>query len=246
MFKFLEGWSWLRPPTRIVFKQTNVPRLIIIPGLIFDATTVNDTALLEQRIQSRVKYLSSCEYSPPTARHKLVYFAFTYDNDWVSMAIKTLPSNFVQFAPWLTSLELPNMGLIELPHAIGEFVHLTEFDVSCNELSALPPSMIQLRSLHTLDLRCNPLPNSILLNHERNVFVPSHSLAVTQALLELIGQEFSYRGVRDAIYTTLLCCGRLYGLPKDIVRWCIAPLLWQSRGDPAWTEANRLGYLRWL
>jgi GTPase SAR1 family protein len=57
----------------------------------------------------------------------------------------------------VTTLDLSEKGLTELPPEIGQLSNLTELDLSYNQLTALPPTIAQLTNLLVLNLSGNQL-----------------------------------------------------------------------------------------
>jgi len=70
----------------------------------------------------------------------------------------TFPASFSNFVG-LVKLEAVNVGLADLPEALGKLVHLKILDVSKNNLSWIPKSFIDLSNLEF----CNFSRNSILM-----------------------------------------------------------------------------------
>jgi Leucine-rich repeat (LRR) protein len=56
-----------------------------------------------------------------------------------------------------TELNLAELGLSELPPAIGNLINLIALDLSYNRLSSLPPQIAYLQNLQVLDLYNNQL-----------------------------------------------------------------------------------------
>jgi hypothetical protein len=60
----------------------------------------------------------------------------------------------------------------------------------------------------------------------------------TQSQLQRIGQRFAYLGASEAVYCLSLCLRNV--IARDLVRYIIAPLVFATRENAIWTDANEI------
>ncbi|MDJ1183337.1 leucine-rich repeat domain-containing protein [Roseofilum casamattae] len=96
-----------------------------------------------------------------------------------------------------TKLDLSNMGLTELPDAIGQLVHLQELELEVNQLRSVPEGLGQLVNLQRLNLSGNELrsvPESLgqLVNLEWLHLSSNELRSVPESLGQLVNLQGLY------------------------------------------------------
>lgn len=71
--------------------------------------------------------------------------------------LDTFPEFLQQRADEIFSLQLDHNLICTLPRDIANFINLIHLDLSHNQLTYLSPTIVQLTSLRSLNIRCNRL-----------------------------------------------------------------------------------------